>query len=422
MRKEISNFIRPEDGPMAMGGYENIAQLVDEACHRIVGGADPDYTLPTLIRERFGHLPLLGRYDKERIRQGLGATLRLIDLDLSSAYKDVLFPHERPEVELEDDARTLDIGVLSGFLVPGDEEHNGDGVISLERIRSRHARRRLILATMAWIADASDVPEWIHDDLRFINDRRRSMFDEQLHTVYIVAERKSRTRGAPIIKQSISVHMDREEAYGRTKKLGRRASTIRYMCRRGRVGNQVFYVHTNARRKPLFSTLLKTMRNLDKDPDRLLMDARGFLEVVVAVEDDNGRMVRPTRDHALMWAAHTVSELWDEEGMLLEHALVKKQATHGSRDYGSVRNLGRVIRIHDGLVIGGRVEQQIMPIGDYLATQCVTTEHHDVYAWTRVRLDFLPRMFPHLEWGGRHSGEFQDGIKRILSIIRAREG
>lgn len=418
----VDDFYRPEDAVKAMCSYDRVSDLLHEVCAlKDKGTSSPGNALTTVIRNHFAMYPLVGRFGDERALRGIAQCLRLLDGALEHMYKESLFPEERPEVQLQNDARTVDASVLASFLIASDSNYHEDRRINTKNLRSRHARRRLILGMMAFIADACDPPNWVSEDIRHVDSIQRELYGSHLKAIDIVGE-SSEVDGQKVFKHEVEVFEDAADAVLCQKRIGVNAFRTRMMCREASVGDETYYVYSNARPKELSSTLFKLLRNIEKEPERVLIDARGFMEIVVAIKGADGQLIRATREHADRWAAQAVRNLWASDGMRIEQALVRKSATYGSRKYSSVRNFGRVVRRHDGFLVAGRMEQQIMSIADYIATLGVNEQHHDVYAWTRFHLAFLPRMFPHVKWGDSESARYKVGMRRVMALVQVREG
>lgn len=431
-------YHKPEEGIEQLN-----VRVIDDLIRKAISGRREDtesdaVRLADRIKRIFKHA-LVRRFGNAEILEGIERAIRLIRVELNHLLPDVVPPNLASEIGLHNDVAVATNPVqLLGF-VRLDEE-DGNGQIDAEDLRSKHGRIMLTLGILGFLVEAVDEASWVSADLLELSHAMH--YGEDLETVHVVAgiehvKRKQKNgvemEVAVLDKSTVRAFLTDAEAREYAKTLPVDRYTISYvnrLCRRALVGNETFYIFTNARRKSLFATVVKVLRSF-KEPHKYLRDGRGMRDEVVAVLGEDGALRVSTRQHAKQWECEVRNNLARLHGVEEDNSISAKKATHGGAEYWDIKIYGRIIRHHGNYLIGGRFEWIVQPGPDSLfALLSGIDEHHDAYAMKRLWLDVLPILAPHREWGRPQNeegtvpqhlvDEYLAAEARWLRIVRAR--
>lgn len=396
----MDDFFKPEEALSSIGTLEEtmewISQIHANKPKKVSGGR----ALAWAIIEKFGKDELIGRFGEKEVLKRVGEAIRLQQQRLFSVINHTLRPEYRGETDLHDDVYvTSNAEDLFSFLVADDQSDDGGAQIDRVKLRSKHARLILALGIRGFLVEAVDEADWIAEDVRRLNERNESLFSgPMMRNICIMGQM---SKNGEIVEGSIKVFtdFDEPEAIAHKESLKRLPGEFfetRMLCKTAELSDgRKLFIKTGSRRKALFDIVCKVARS--NDIVDFLKDSRGTRHIIVAVEHD-GKLTTPNRADAIDWADYVYKNAWSYP-LIAKGEPFSRHGDCSASSYWDRKILGRLIAKHEGRIIGGRVEQQITTITDYLrASTGASEEHHDIYSCRRFYEKIIPQMWPHFNW------------------------
>lgn len=165
------------------------------------------------------------------------------------------------------------------------------------------------------------------------------------------------------------------------------------------VSGKRFFRWSDDRDKEKLPTVAKLQRK--KGPREALKDARGWKDVLVAVEEKKGKLRVATRKDARRYRKICRERLWTSP-LELEVDISKPDSMrHGA--YWDVKNVGRFMRRQGNDTVAGRVEQLITCVGDHISTMTsIDFDNHHMRRGKQLYKYMFPFLWGHIgiDWKG----------------------